>query len=868
MSLDEELNTFAFNISVNSVHARPNLLARTENEASRIRRRSQRLERRLPVHQSASCFARRSYSARRPQDPLRCPTVAERFAVPLSETMGSCVAKLSRTDRTANSDPPPQDDLADPPDAIVEKFSSGTTLASTFDAVPESSTTIRLPSHLAPASNSFESHQDVQVKQYLLKEQLGRGAQALVRLAVDTSDDERKKYAIKIVRKRSPLKRMRRGGGQGRNAGKYGFASGQISREIAIMKKLRHEHILELREILDDPNESRLFLVMEFVDGGPVMKDTLEKQTPLEERVARDYFRQLLSGVEYLHHHGVVHRDIKPSNLLVDSRGLLKISDFGVSMICKPITKGGRESVESTVDEHEGSAFLHGSSSSSSSMTMPNKVKRKTSNRNALRVKSHRSSSTATSEKRTPREDDYNSDAETPPLFSRKRLAPLVGSSSELTLDDDDDENERESEEEDASTSPLRFDNALLRNPLSVVRTASGRAFLPNTPHLLSPRSPSAAAAAVVGATSSVLGNASREASSAAAIEHHDDVLSARIGTYAFLPPEACSGENVRYFGKAADLWAASVTLYVFLFGFVPFLAFSESEMLSLIVQAQVKFPLEIGTTPVSSDAVRFLTKILSKKRSSRPTLSRMKKHAWIVKDAGKMESLSKDATANIDVTEDDVSKALTDVNLSVAVRLLVRSKSWSSKTDASIERNLRLLRSIELSRERATSIDSMISSTTTPKTLTKRYSVDSDAEDEVEDPLRRLLLRKDSVVEPLPVTLLTDHDTISSVKDTYRPLTAPVRRLRPEGLLTRATVHHHADEPTDDLFRSLHNEIKERRRRESIASSVVSTETTLRTAQRTNNDVSDLGNLAEEEGDASTVVDGSESDVEALAVV
>ena len=45
----------------------------------------------------------------------------------------------------------------------------------------------------------------------------------------------------------------------------------------------------------------------------------------------RDYFQQLVLGTYYCHIHDVAHRDLKPENLLLDDKGVLKISDFGLS---------------------------------------------------------------------------------------------------------------------------------------------------------------------------------------------------------------------------------------------------------------------------------------------------------------------------------------------------------------------------------------------------------------------------------------------------------------------------------------------------------------------------------------------------------
>lgn len=44
-------------------------------------------------------------------------------------------------------------------------------------------------------------------------------------------------------------------------------------------------------------------------------------------------FIQVLHGINYLHSQGIIHRDIKPSNIFIDSKGAIKIADFGISKI-------------------------------------------------------------------------------------------------------------------------------------------------------------------------------------------------------------------------------------------------------------------------------------------------------------------------------------------------------------------------------------------------------------------------------------------------------------------------------------------------------------------------------------------------------
>lgn len=105
-----------------------------------------------------------------------------------------------------------------------------------------------------------------------------------------------------------------------------------IKEEIAIMKKLNHPNLVSLIEVLDDPTEDSLYMVMEMCKKGVVMRVGLEERAdPYPDHVCRYWFRDLILGIEYLHAQGVVHRDIKPDNCLVTDDDVLKVVDFGVS---------------------------------------------------------------------------------------------------------------------------------------------------------------------------------------------------------------------------------------------------------------------------------------------------------------------------------------------------------------------------------------------------------------------------------------------------------------------------------------------------------------------------------------------------------
>lgn len=111
----------------------------------------------------------------------------------------------------------------------------------------------------------------------------------------------------------------------------------QIKREISVMRLVRHPNIVQLYEVM--ATRAKIYFVMEYIKGGELFNKVAKGR--LKEDVARKFFQQLVSAIDYCHSRGVYHRDLKPENLLLDEHGNLKVSDFGLSALANSRRQDG-----------------------------------------------------------------------------------------------------------------------------------------------------------------------------------------------------------------------------------------------------------------------------------------------------------------------------------------------------------------------------------------------------------------------------------------------------------------------------------------------------------------------------------------------
>ena len=127
-----------------------------------------------------------------------------------------------------------------------------------------------------------------------------------------------------------------------------GAAQARFHREVRLARQVSHPNVCRVFDIGE--TAGRPFLTMEYVDGED-LASLLRRIGRLPQDKAVDIARQLCAGLAAAHEAGVLHRDLKPANVMLDKRGKVRITDFGLAGL---VTIGDQEI-------SAGTSCLHGS---------------------------------------------------------------------------------------------------------------------------------------------------------------------------------------------------------------------------------------------------------------------------------------------------------------------------------------------------------------------------------------------------------------------------------------------------------------------------------------------------------------------------
>ncbi|KAI7753498.1 hypothetical protein M8C21_033236 [Ambrosia artemisiifolia] len=174
---------------------------------------------------------------------------------------------------------------------------------------------------VARRKSSGDDGMQLQLGKYEIGRTLGEGNFGKVKYAKDVNTGH--PFAVKILEK-TRIKNLN--------------FSDQIKREIATLKILKHPNVVRLHEVL--ASKTKIYMILEYVNGGELF-DTIASKGKLSESDGRKLFQQLIDGVSYCHDKGVYHRDLKLENVLVDAKGSIKISDFGLSALPQHLRDDG-----------------------------------------------------------------------------------------------------------------------------------------------------------------------------------------------------------------------------------------------------------------------------------------------------------------------------------------------------------------------------------------------------------------------------------------------------------------------------------------------------------------------------------------------
>ncbi|KAK0632581.1 hypothetical protein B0T14DRAFT_415221 [Immersiella caudata] len=328
-----------------------------------------------------------------------------------------------------------------------------------------------------------------------------------------------------------------------------------------------------------------LYLVMEYLNGGDCAS-LIKVLGGLPEEWVKKYLGEVILGVEHLHSRGIVHRDLKPDNLLIDPKGHLKLTDFGLSRMGligrqKRALNSGADAAPDLLKQGPFARSASMASSRSTSLDLHG-----------------RSQSPSSTPQMTP--SDFGTSLGQPSYFS---LGSAMSHEPRRVSTHRSDSGGSEALSQMLGTLSLN-DQHSNNNSQTILSSGEG-----NEEAVASPDFPSLSHAASHNGIDSSRGTPPQPAMPPPnwALFDPEDTNRRFVGTPDYLAPETIRGEPQ---DETSDWWSVGCIMYEFLYGIPPFHASEAEQVFENILARRIHWP-DPSEDEVSPEAKDLINKLL-----------------------------------------------------------------------------------------------------------------------------------------------------------------------------------------------------------------------------------------------------------------
>ncbi|KAI1005424.1 Serine/threonine-protein kinase [Podosphaera aphanis] len=324
-----------------------------------------------------------------------------------------------------------------------------------------------------------------------------------------------------------------------------------------------------------------LYLVMEYLNGGDCAS-LIKVLGGLTEDWAKKYLGEVILGVKHLHNRGIVHRDLKPDNLLIDQKGHLKLTDFGLSrmgLIGRQKRVLDNSTADSVPDLLKQGPFARTTSFGSSRSA-------------SLDLQGHHSPN-------SPTQAVPDQNLSTPSYFNLNR-ENVTKKISRRTSGRSDSSDTLHQIFTSFSLNDVDSQKLIKQRRTSMDRMAEHESFSPDIISLHSVSSHHSYEQKNTPPTTTMM-------PPPMALFHPDDSNRRFVGTPDYLAPETVQGIGQ---DETSDWWSVGCILFEFLYGYPPFHAGTPDEVFENILARKISWPDE-GAFDVSPQAKDLMNRLL-----------------------------------------------------------------------------------------------------------------------------------------------------------------------------------------------------------------------------------------------------------------